>query len=162
MKGETGPVSPLSLPVPPLPLPQLGAVLAFDFGEKRIGVALGDLRLKIAHPLTTIAEAVNDQRFAAIGALVAEYRPALLVVGMPSHPDGGEHATGLLARKFAQRLTGRFKVRAVLVDEQLSSHAAAAALNEAGVRGARQKLLLDQVAAQQILQQFFNDPKIIL
>lgn len=146
---------------PSLPLPLIGAVLAFDFGEKRIGVALGDLTLKIAHPLTTIAEEVNDKRFAAIGALVKEYRPVLLVVGLSSHPDGGEHPVGRLARKFAQRLAGRFGVRAVLVDERLSSTAAAQALTEAGVHGARQKLWLDQVAAQQILQQFFNDPQII-
>ncbi|MBA2689596.1 MAG: Holliday junction resolvase RuvX [Burkholderiales bacterium] len=142
-------------------LPQLGAVLAFDFGEKRIGVAVGDLQLKIAHPLITIAEETNDKRFAALGALISEYRPVLLVVGVPSHADGGEHEIGRLARKFAQRLKGRFNVRAVLVDERLSSAAASEVLSEAGVRGKRQKLWLDQVAAQQILRQFFDDPKII-
>lgn len=142
-------------------LPLLGAVLAFDFGEKRIGVAVGDLKLKIAHPLTAIVSEVNDKRFAAIGELISEYRPVLLVVGMPSHPDGTEHETGRLAKKFVQRLTGRFGVRAVCVDEAFSSAAAAEALAESGVRGARQKLWLDQVAAQKILQQFFDDPKIV-
>lgn len=143
-------------------LPQLGTALGFDFGEKRIGVAIGDLKLKIAHPLTTIAEEVNDKRFSAISALIGEYRPALLVVGLPSHADGAEHELGRLARKFAQRLTGRFGVRSVLVDERLSSAAASEALREAGVWGGRQKKWLDQVAAQQILQQFLNDRRIIL
>ena len=142
-------------------LPVLGAVLAFDFGEKRIGVAVRDLKLKIAHPLTAIVSEVNDKRFAAIGELISEYRPVLLVVGMPSHEDGAVHETGRLARKFAQRLTGRFGVRAVCVDEAYSSAAAAEALTQSGVHGARQKLWLDQVAAQQILQQFFDDPKIV-
>jgi putative Holliday junction resolvase len=144
-----------------LDLPQLGSVLAFDFGEKRLGVAVGDLKLKIAHPLTTITSEVNDKRFAAITELISEYRPVLLVVGLPTNADGTEHEIGRLARKFAQRLTGRFGIRTVLVDEHLSSAAAAAALTEAGVRGARQKLWLDRVAAQQILQQFFDDPRIV-
>ena len=159
MKDEVGETRNLASPVPDLP--QLGAVLAFDFGEKRIGVAVGDLKVKIAHPLTTITSEVNDKRFAAIGELVSEYRPALLVVGLPSHADGGEHVVARLARKFAQRLTGRFGVRVVLVDESYSSASASEALTESGVRGARQKLWLDQVAAQQILQQFLDDPKII-
>ena len=141
--------------------PQLGTVLAFDFGEKRIGVAVGDLKLKIAHPLTRIEGEGNEKKFTAIAELITEYRPALLVVGMASHADGAEHETGRLARKFAQRLTGRFNLRTVLVDERLSSAAASEALSEAGVQGKRQKLYLDQVAAQQILQQFFDDPKIV-
>jgi putative holliday junction resolvase len=143
-------------------LPQLGTALAFDFGEKRIGVAVGDLKLKIAHPLTTIISEINDKRFSAIGELIAEYRPVLLVVGVPIHLDGADHEIGRLARKFAQRLTGRFNLRTMLVDERFSSAAAAEALAESGVRGARQKHWLDQVAAQKILQQFFDDPKSVL
>jgi putative Holliday junction resolvase len=136
-------------------------VLAFDFGERRIGIAVGDLKVKIAHPLAKVEGDSNDKKFAAIAEFIREYRPVLLVVGLPSHADGAEHETGRLARKFAQRLTGRFGVRTVLVDERLSSAAASEALSDAGVHGRRQKLWLDQVAAQQILQQFFDDPKVI-
>ena len=139
------------------PIPDYGSALAFDFGAKRIGVALGDLKLKIAHPLTTIQGEVNEQRFAAVGELIGEYRPALLVVGLPVNDDGSEHDMSRLARKFAQRLGGRFNLRTVLVNEYLSSASAESALAEAGVRGKRQKLFVDQVAAQQILQSFFND-----
>jgi putative holliday junction resolvase len=139
------------------PIPDHGSALAFDFGAKRIGVALGDLKVKIAHPLTTIQSEVNEQRFSFIGQLISEYRPVLLVVGLPVNDDGSEHAMSRLARKFAQRLSGRFNLRAVLVNEYLSSVSAESALAEAGVHGKRQKLFVDQVAAQQILQSFFND-----
>ena len=139
------------------PIPDYGSALAFDFGAKRIGVALGDLKLKIAHPLTTIQSEVNEQRFSAIGELISEYRPVLLVIGFPVNDDCSEHEMSRLARKFAQRLAGRFNLRTVLVNEYLSSASAESALAEAGVHGKRQKLFVDQVAAQQILQSFFND-----
>ena len=65
-----------------------GTVLAFDFGEKRIGVALGDLGLGLAHPLVTVSDAITERRFDAIAKLIAEWRPVLLVVGLPTHADG--------------------------------------------------------------------------
>jgi putative pre-16S rRNA nuclease len=132
-----------------------GTVLAFDFGTKRIGVAAGDVETRLAHPLTTIAVAETRARFAAIERLIAEWRPVLLVVGTPSHADGTEHPVGRLTRRFAQRLQGRFGVRAVLVDERLTSHEAAELLRDAGVRGARLKAGLDAVAAQRILESYF-------
>lgn len=137
--------------------PKSGTILAFDFGEKRIGVALGELTLGVAHPLTTIHEETNDRRFAAIEALIKEWQPVRLVVGLPAYLDGTEHALSALCRKFARRLEGRFGIQAVLVDERLTSAAAEASLREAGVRGRKQKPMLDQVAAQHILQSFLDD-----
>ena len=133
-----------------------GTVLAFDFGEKRIGVAIGETLLGIAHPLVTIAEEGNDARFRAIEALIAEWRPSLLVVGLPAHLDGAEHELSRLCRKFAQRLHGRFSLPVTLVDERLSSAEASQSLKQAGLAGRRQKPVLDQVAAQTILQSFFD------
>ena len=133
-----------------------GSVLAFDFGEKRIGVAVGDRALGIAHPLATIAFDDNARRFEAVAALIAEWRPVVLVVGLPAYLDGTEHELTRLCRKFAQRLQARFGIDAVLVDERLTSRAADAALHESGVFGKRRKAALDQVAAQQILQTFFE------
>lgn len=133
-----------------------GTVLAFDFGTKRIGVAVGELETRLAHPLTTIAAADNRARFAAIKRLISEWRPALLVVGFPAHADGTEHPVGRLARRFAQRLTGRFGVRTELVDERLTSHDAERALRAAGARGARFKAGLDPIAAQRILETYFE------
>ncbi|ROH87277.1 Holliday junction resolvase RuvX [Pseudomethylobacillus aquaticus] len=133
-----------------------GAVLAFDFGEKRIGVASGDLLMGIAHPLTTIATEANDQRFEQIAALIKEWRPVQLVVGLPLSMDGEEHAVTLLCKKFARRLHGRFSLPVTMVDERLSSVEASASLRAAGVAGRKQKVMLDQVAAQHILQSYFD------
>lgn len=135
-----------------------GAVLAFDFGRKRIGVAVGNTALKLAHPLTTIHGEKNDQRFAAIHALIKEWQPVLLVVGLPSHSDGTAHEMTHLCRRFARRLTGRFSIPAVLVDERYTSRTASAALHQAGIPGRKQKPFLDQIAAQHILQSFFDEP----
>ena len=131
-------------------------VLAFDFGEKRIGVAVGDLTLRIAHPLTTIAAEDNATRFAEIGKLIAEWKPGTLVVGLPMHHDGTEHEVSRLARRFANRLEGRFGVKVTLVDERLTSAAAESRLREAGVRGDKIKATLDAAAAGEILAAYFE------
>src|SRR5688500_20082537 len=99
-------------PSPITHLPRTGTVLGFDFGTKRIGVAVGDFETRLAHPLTTIAASDNRARFAAIASLVSEWRPVLAVVGLPSREDGGEHPVGRLARRFAQRLRGSFGLAA--------------------------------------------------
>lgn len=132
-----------------------GTVLAFDFGTRRIGVAVGDFETRLAHPLESIAAADNRARFAAIARMVAEWRPVRFVVGVRSRTDGSEHPVGQLARRFAQRLSGRFGIPADLVDEHLTSFEAERDLREAGVRGARLKSGLDPVAAQRILESYF-------
>ena len=131
-------------------------VLAFDFGEKRIGVAVGDLGLRIAHPLATIAAEDNATRFAEIGKLVEEWKPATLVVGLPMHADGAEHEVSRLARRFANRIEGRFGIKVALVDERLTSVAAESRLREAGVRGDRIDAALDAAAACEILAAYFE------
>ena len=136
-------------------LPSNGTVLAFDFGEKRVGVAVGELSLGMAHPLETIRTGLDAERFVAVERLVSEWQPVLLVVGLPSHLDGTEHAQSVRCRQFAQDLQARFGLAIRLVDERLTSHSASLALAEAGVRGRRQKQMLDQVAAQHILDAFF-------
>jgi putative Holliday junction resolvase len=133
-----------------------GTVLAFDFGTKRVGVAVGDLAIGIAHPLATIAASAKDRRYAAIAALIAEWRPALLVVGLPAHMDGTEHEVSRLARKFARELHARFRLPVELVDERLTSDCAAAALRESGVASHKRRDRVDQVAAQHILQDYFD------
>ena len=131
-------------------------LLAFDFVERRIGVAVGNTVICIAHPLQTIDTESNDERFIAIGTLIADSQPAQLVVGLPSHMDGTEHELSRLCRKFANRLHGRFNLPVALVDERLSSAEASQSLKEAGIGGRKQKPLLDQVAAQLILQSYLD------
>ncbi len=133
-----------------------GTVIAFDFGEKRIGVATGETMLKTAHALTTIETEVNEARFVEIGKLITEWRPSLLIVGLPTHIDGGAHALTQLSKKFAQRLEGRFNLPVMMVDERLSSAEAAQNLSNAGVKAKQQKAMIDAVAAQVILQSYFD------
>ena len=131
-------------------------VMAFDFGLKRIGVAVGDIALKIPHALKTIDQAENVKRFTAITLVIKEWQPAVFVVGYPKHMDGGEHALAHLARKFGRRLEQEFHVKTEYIDETLSSCAAESILKEMGVNSVKRKQLLDSVAAQEILRSYFS------
>lgn len=133
-----------------------GTVLAFDFGEKRIGIAVGETLIKTANALTTIDTELTDARFAAINLLIIEWQPKLLIVGLPTYLDGTEHKITQLSKKFAQRLEGRFNLPVMMIDERLSSAEASQHLSEAGIKGREQKALIDAVAAQVILQSYFD------
>jgi putative Holliday junction resolvase len=131
-------------------------ILAFDFGLKRIGVALGERLLGQARPLTTIDAAANDLRFAAISKLIAQWQPARLVVGLPKSLDGSEHAMTARARRFAHQLEGRYALPVTLIDERLSSVEAEARLGAAGLTWQARKGTVDAVAAQIILQDYLD------
>lgn len=131
-------------------------VLAFDFGEKRIGVAVGDTTIGIAHPLTTIDAADKRRRYTSIAALINEWQPLQLVVGLPAHLDGVEHELSRLARKFARELGSRFGLAVELVDERLTSAVAELSLGESGITPKKRKPFIDQVAAQHILQAYLD------
>ena len=133
-----------------------GTVLAFDFGIKRIGVAVGECLLGRARAIDTIRAEDNEARFAAIAALIAEWQPALLVVGLPLALDGSEHDMSSRCRRFAHQLEGRFRLPTVLVDERLSSTEAEIRLTEAGLSWKARKQQVDAVAAEIILQDYFN------
>jgi putative holliday junction resolvase len=128
-------------------------LLAFDYGEKRIGVALGNALTHSARPLTVIQNRNRDYRFEAVGALLREWQPDLLVVGLPSHPDGTPHAMTQLAKRFGNQLNGRFNLPVVWVDERYSSVDAEARLRERG-DGLDE---LDAEAACVILQQYLDE-----
>ena len=132
-------------------------VLAFDFGTRRIGVAIGNTVVQIAHPLTTIEAEASAERFAAIERLVDEWQPGVLVVGRPVHADGTEHEMTARAERFARQLEGRFRLRVARADERYTTRSAEAALTASGVRGASRRAARDAVAAQQILQAWFDD-----
>jgi putative holliday junction resolvase len=121
-------------------------LLGFDFGLKRIGVALGNSVTRRANPLTVIAEPTNDGKFAAIAALIAEWRPERCVVGLPLHPDGAEHEMTVRCRRFANQLHGRYGVAVELVDERYSS----------AVIAQRRGEVIDAQAAAIILHQYFD------
>jgi putative holliday junction resolvase len=100
--------------------------LAFDFGVRRVGVAAGNSMTRTATPLTTVA-AEGDARLAAIAALIREWRPAALVVGVPFHPDGAAHANTERARRFGRELRARFGLPVHEVDERYTTTAARSA-----------------------------------
>ena len=120
--------------------------LALDYGLKRTGVAVGNRLLKTATPQGTIA-AEGDARFAKIAERLKEWQPDALVVGVPTHPDGGEHENTLRARKFARQLRGRFGLAVYEVDERYST-------TEAHAQGAKDA---DAAAAAIILEQFLRN-----
>jgi putative Holliday junction resolvase len=122
-------------------------VLGFDFGIKRVGVAMGNTMIGQASPLAVIQSTVNDARFAEIKALIDKWGPTRLVVGLPFHPDGAEHEMTARCRKFANQLNGRFNLPVVLVDERYSSAMIAAKRGE----------IIDDRAAAIILQQYFDE-----
>jgi len=127
-------------------------ILAFDFGIRRIGIAVGEPETGTAHPLRGIA-ASGEARFAAIGKLVAEWRPSQLVVGLPFAANGALHDMTHRAERFARQLQGRFRLPVELVDERFTSVEA-----EQRLRGSRAgRLAVDSVAAQLILEQYLHD-----
>ena len=134
-----------------------GTLLAFDFGTRRIGVAVGNTIVRVAHPLATIDGAGNERRFAAIAALIDEWRPDELVVGVPVHADGAAHAMTLRARRFARQLAGRFGLSVVEVDERYTTVMAESQLAQAGQGGRSGREQRDAAAAQLILQAYFDE-----
>jgi putative Holliday junction resolvase len=122
-------------------------VFGFDFGVKRIGIAMGNTLTGQAQPLSVVKAIDNATRFKLIGDLIQAWRPALLVVGEPLHPDGAEHEMTLRARRFANQLHGRFNLPVELVDERYSS----------AVIQAKRGDVIDAKAAAIILQQYFDD-----
>ena len=124
----------------------IDTILAFDFGLKRIGVAIGNTMICQAKPLSVITATANEPKFAAIDSLIKEWGASRIVVGLPSHPDGTEHEMSARCRRFANQVHGRFNLPVDLVDERYSSAVIAAKRGE----------VIDDRAAAIILQQYFD------
>ncbi len=120
--------------------------MAFDFGTKRIGVAVGNRMLGTAQPQTTIT-AIGDARFAQIAQRLKDWQPDALVIGVPYHPDGTPHENTLRAQKFGRQLRGRFGLPVFEVDERYST-------TEALSMGAKDA---DAASACIILEQFLRN-----
>jgi putative Holliday junction resolvase len=96
-------------------------IMAFDYGTRRIGVAVGNTVTKLGQPLKSIAESSSDASFKAIEGLLKEWQPNRLVVGLPCHPDGTEHEMSAKAHRFGNQLHGRFHLPVEWVDERYTS-----------------------------------------
>jgi putative Holliday junction resolvase len=131
-------------------------ILAFDFGARWIGVAVGDTETRLASPLGMFEAESRIGRIAEVETLVREWTPERLLVGLPLAMDGGEHDMTRRARRFARQLEARFRLPVELADERLSSVAAEATLRETGHGGRRHKHLAHALAAKIILQAYLE------
>jgi putative Holliday junction resolvase len=124
---------------------ELTTFMAFDYGEKRTGVAVGNRLLGTAQPQGSI-HAQGDARFVQIAKALQEWQPQAIVIGVPYHPDGAAHENTARAKKFGRQLHGRFKLPVFEVDERYST-------TEALASGAKDS---DAASACIILEQFLR------
>ncbi|RLA51645.1 MAG: Holliday junction resolvase RuvX, partial [Gammaproteobacteria bacterium] len=127
-------------------------VMAFDFGLRQIGVAVGNCLLRTSQPLPVLRAREGIPDWQAVEGLIDEWRPDLLVVGDPLNMDGSASALCERARKFGRRLHGRLGLPVVMVDERLSSFEAKQNSRAQGHRGNFVDQPVDSYAAELILQ----------
>ena len=139
-----------------------GTVIGIDWGERFIGIAIGERETRTAHPLTHIKAVARAERFAAIERIVNEWKPVLAVIGLPVHDDGRAHALAPRTVRFARALEGRMRLPFVLVNEYLSSAEASAALARSGHGGRAAKDDVHAAAATVILQNYLDDPTAVI
>ena len=120
--------------------------LAFDYGVKRIGIAVGNSYSRLAQPLKTLQNKNMDETFNTILKLVKEWEVNVFVVGLPTHPDGAEHEMTRRAKRFGNQLNGRLNLPVQWVDERYSSAVAEDQLGD-----------VDSQAAVLILEQYFQE-----
>jgi putative holliday junction resolvase len=129
---------------------RLGVRLAFDWGDVRIGVAACDSEGVLAYPVRTVRAGADE--IAELEALVAEYEPIEVLVGLPRSMGGGEGPAAVKARERAKRLASAMRVPVRLVDERLTTVTASQRLREGGKRAKEQRELIDAAAAVAILE----------
>ena len=139
---------------------QDGTYLGFDFGSKRIGVAVGHLETGIASPLLTLSAINQNPNWAGITRLVGEWHPSGFVVGISLQADGSDNVITPRMLKFCRQLEGRYRLPVSRQDETLSTYEAKQMLfDEVNVNATKLWEVQDQLAAQLILQSWLNDKK---
>ncbi len=135
-------------------------LLAFDYGQKRIGVAVGQQLVATTQALDTVSVKHNKPDWGHISRLIEAWQPELLLVGLPLNMDGTEHHMSRTARRFANQLNGRYRLPVELVDERLSSIEAesiiSASRRNGRIKKSQSKRAVDQVAAELILRTWLN------
>ena len=136
----------------------VGTLLAFDFGHRRIGVAVGQTLTGSANALAVVPVA-NKPDWQAIAKIIEEWKPVAVVVGLPLAADGGETDMSKDARRFGRQLEGRFGLKVLFEDERLTSFGAEERFVEARSRGTMRRkdaALKDAMAAQIILENWLQ------
>lgn len=135
-----------------------GTIIAFDFGYRRIGVAVGQTLTGSATPLAVVPVA-NKPDWQAITVIISEWKPAAIVVGLPIDKEGGETELSKAARRFGRQLEGRFGVSVSFEDERLTSFGAEQRFVDARARGEMRRkdaAFKDAIAAQIILENWLQ------
>ena len=131
-------------------------IIAFDFGLRQIGVATGSEASQISSELSILQAKEGIPDWQAVATLFAEWQPDICIVGLPLNMDGSESALSQRARKFANRLNGRFGMEAILVDERLTSVEAKHIAREQGRSSDYKKSPVDALAAKLLIDQWFQ------
>jgi len=131
-------------------------VVGFDFGMKRIGVAVGQIVTRTATPLPLIKAQDGAPKWDEVKKILDEWQPQLLIVGLPVHMDGTEQLLTKAARRFGNRLSGRFNLPVEWVDERLTSYEAESMVEELGLTLNEGQLSIDSLSATLIVEQWFN------
>jgi len=131
-------------------------LLAFDYGLRQIGVAVGNSILGTTQPLPVLHARDGQPQWDDIARLLDDWRPDRLIVGDPLNMDGSVSELALRARRFARRLEGRFHIAAILVDERLTSFVVKQEQREAGHRGNYRERPVDSLAAEMILRDWLR------
>lgn len=133
-------------------------LLGFDFGTKRIGIAIAQEITGTANPLRTVAAIKHKPDWDSISKIIKEWQPDLLVIGLPLHMDGTEQPMTQAARRFSNQLNGRYQIPIALMDERLSSNEAESIIKEqsgsSSVFPAKEQI--DMISAQLILQSWIS------
>lgn len=137
-------------------LQKAGNIIGFDFGQRRIGVAIGNNISKTAQPLTTIESTSRDQKFKVIQKIIKEWQPISIVVGIPFNIDGSEHQVTNLSKNFAKQLEQKYSLPIHLIDERYTSIEANNEIKNKKIDLKKRKLLIDQIAAKIILQSYLD------
>lgn len=132
------------------------SLLAFDYGTKNIGAACGQTITRSANALTPLKAKDGIPEWSMIERLLAEWKPDLVLVGLPLNMDNSESELAVRARKFANRLHGRFGVKVELIDERLTSFAAKGEVMERGGSRDYKNNPVDSIAARLILESWFE------
>jgi putative Holliday junction resolvase len=132
--------------------------MAFDFGLRQIGVAVGNSLLATTQPLAVMRAKEGVPDWQAVAQLIDEWRPDLLVVGDPINMDGSDSELSTRARKFARRLHGRLGLPVAMADERLSSFEAKQLSREQGHRGDYRRHPIDSQAAELVLRSWLHSP----
>lgn len=137
--------------------PVAGRVMAFDWGLRNIGVAVGNIALGTSQPCGIVRARDGTPDWSGIAALIAEWQPEQLVVGEPLNMDGTDSEIAPRARKFSRQLEGRFNLPVALADERLSSNEARSASRARGHRGDYAAAPIDDQAAEIILRTWLGE-----